>query len=1071
MAKFRDILVYTRQGGNLFENRHHFQLPEKLNNPWPGLAPYTDPYISKNNCLFCGRDKESFEMTRMIDDNLFVTLYGKSGNGKTSLLNAGVFPHLRKMQYVPISIRLGMESSSRTFQDSIIRAIEKHFDSDKIKEFWVIPPMSDRSADNYLWNYFARHHFYADKQRTKPVHPVIVLDQFEEVYKKRKQDADILLRQIHYMMDDIHKLNSCITQDGERYEYEYNFRFVISIREDDLFLLEDSIDNNYMQQMKRTRYRLLPINPQGARDVILKPAEKNHLFAEDEKDKIVETIIAISKGGEKNSPISSNVLSLICNHIYVSYYQVLGGEGQITYKLVEDIVSENPLEKFYLEATKNLTRNERAYLEDNFVAANGRRGIVSLANVENVFKKKIDSLLYGPLKILQEDNGKVELIHDSFCQVLLNHKNKRQERWRNIVEHIAMMMMCLAIFYLSIEIVSFAWSIETRSIIQNVFQFAMNNIPIYLPVFLFVIASTIRYTFPVRFTQFSAFIILLPMFYDLFISTDSATRLSVTYYVIGIVLLAFLTVDYIIVKRKRKQFKPKEELKFWSLFEIWSLRFWLLVYMCLLLYSLMYKSVDGSYTNGEFGYMAMVFMVPLFFSLFNRENWVWIMCALIPISLMVYVTSDIEFLALNNSSFTGYLGFGIISVLFSCFLFWACIAIAESGIKGTIWGIIILLFFFGYYCLFYHNKLLLLAIWCLFFYSLVFLLEETKNIPTILTYVSTFLFTIGLFVFMRGYNPTIAGVFTEKQTSTWRWKNVITYDGEEYRLRDAVTGHDLLGVGFKKYGKNGELKIPINKTVNIGCSVYNPLIEISNDSNELTYYVKPNFEERIASNAVRNRLESQVFSYNRLYLFNMFAGFKQMKDYYPKLCMVQKKLLSKEQQGISEILRTNNDSIIKNDLPRQLCKGLSCSWLYNSIDGAMPAIDSENANCYIVAFVCFLYSYYYEDIFEYQNKDWDGQFELIAQIYLEILEFNRDATPKDEFLQYVLPRLINYYKEAEDHGLKTQLYGKIIRLQQLAINYGLGEEDWAHISLPSPIDIDIKSYYKEFLYREKMKER
>lgn len=165
--RLTDKLFNTHQRHGLTGRQQHFQLPEKLNNPWPGLAAYKDPQQSGTKRLFCGRDKESFEMTRMIDDNIFTTLYGKSGNGKTSLLNAGVFPLLRKMQYVPVSLRLGMEPAGRTFQESIIRAIENQFGKERIEEMWVIEPMQDRSAGEYLWNYFARHRFYADEQQDR----------------------------------------------------------------------------------------------------------------------------------------------------------------------------------------------------------------------------------------------------------------------------------------------------------------------------------------------------------------------------------------------------------------------------------------------------------------------------------------------------------------------------------------------------------------------------------------------------------------------------------------------------------------------------------------------------------------------------------------------------------------------------------------------------------------------------------------------------------------------------------------------------------------------------------------
>lgn len=96
-------------------------------NPWAGLASYEDPEITERKLKFCGRDDESYDVAKLVMGNIFVTLYGKSGIGKTSLLNAGVFPELREEQFTPISLRLGVrdEKEESCFQEIIIKEIEK----------------------------------------------------------------------------------------------------------------------------------------------------------------------------------------------------------------------------------------------------------------------------------------------------------------------------------------------------------------------------------------------------------------------------------------------------------------------------------------------------------------------------------------------------------------------------------------------------------------------------------------------------------------------------------------------------------------------------------------------------------------------------------------------------------------------------------------------------------------------------------------------------------------------------------------------------------------------------------
>ena len=64
-------------------------------NPWPGLSAFTEvlaPY-------FCGRTEETEELFRRVKRKLLTTLFGMSGLGKTSLLQAGLFPILRREGY------------------------------------------------------------------------------------------------------------------------------------------------------------------------------------------------------------------------------------------------------------------------------------------------------------------------------------------------------------------------------------------------------------------------------------------------------------------------------------------------------------------------------------------------------------------------------------------------------------------------------------------------------------------------------------------------------------------------------------------------------------------------------------------------------------------------------------------------------------------------------------------------------------------------------------------------------------------------------------------------------------
>ena len=424
---------------------------ENLNenlNPWAGLASYEDPLTATHKLKFCGREDESYDFAKLVMSNIFVTLYGKSGIGKTSLLNAGVFPQIRENGFTPISIRLGIrdEKEPKSYQSVIIEAIERNIPNHETIN--VIPEQTDAQKSDFLWNYFARHRFYT--ANGEPTSPVIVLDQFEELFRSNRDEVNALLKQLDYLNDKDNSLD-IDEADGKPYRYETNFRFVISIREDDLYRLEDSIDNCYLPALKRCRYRLRSLSDEGAKDVIVTPGKG--LFAAAEKENIVAKIMEIARNEEDGS-INTNILSLVCNRIYVDSRK--NGSLTIGLWVVENFVKGNPFERFYNEATRKLSNKEKSYIEDSLVDSTGRRNSVSesdfLLNVPNG-----EMLLHGDNRILQRTSAssdskhfRVELIHDSFCPPLMGLKEQREKKRKAKIFAglVTILLICIGIIVL-----------------------------------------------------------------------------------------------------------------------------------------------------------------------------------------------------------------------------------------------------------------------------------------------------------------------------------------------------------------------------------------------------------------------------------------------------------------------------------------------------------------------------------------------------------------------------------------------------------------------------------------------
>ena len=79
-------------------------MAEKEHKRYPGTRPFRDDKFDR--MLFKGRNKEIQQLLHLVLAENLVVLFAKSGVGKSSLLNAGIFQLLREKNYFPIRIRM-----------------------------------------------------------------------------------------------------------------------------------------------------------------------------------------------------------------------------------------------------------------------------------------------------------------------------------------------------------------------------------------------------------------------------------------------------------------------------------------------------------------------------------------------------------------------------------------------------------------------------------------------------------------------------------------------------------------------------------------------------------------------------------------------------------------------------------------------------------------------------------------------------------------------------------------------------------------------------------------------------
>src|ERR1043165_4052345 len=88
-------------------------------NPWLGLVSFTE----ETRSYFHGRDEAAAELGRRVQRKLLTVLFGQSGLGKTSILQAGLVPRLRPEGFCPVYVRLDYNPHAPSPADQIKRAV------------------------------------------------------------------------------------------------------------------------------------------------------------------------------------------------------------------------------------------------------------------------------------------------------------------------------------------------------------------------------------------------------------------------------------------------------------------------------------------------------------------------------------------------------------------------------------------------------------------------------------------------------------------------------------------------------------------------------------------------------------------------------------------------------------------------------------------------------------------------------------------------------------------------------------------------------------------------------------
>lgn len=393
-------------------------------NPWPGLDSYTEDVQS----FFCGRASESAHLLRLIRLSPFVALYGKSGLGKTSMLRAGVFPLLRKARFLPVYLRLDYtEGAKQSPLDQALAKLLKVTRDDKGID--AAPPEPGEG----LWAYLQRRERPLWTADNFPLTPVLVFDQFEEVFSRGGSPAHVkrVLDDIADLVGDRLTSELAENQDAARRLnlQSQQYRIVLSFRSDFLAEVE-----SWEQQANLPKHEALHLKAM-TRDTAIDAVETagKAVLEPGVATQIVDFVLARddSDAQDKATHVEPVLLSLCC-------YQLNSRRrrpAKIDSALLAS-VGKNILRDFYNEAMLGIAARVAAFIEDNLIQGGRYRGsyprreaIASGALSEDDLARLTSRrvLRVDP----QADVPRIELIHDRLVGVVREAKDARLERDRN----------------------------------------------------------------------------------------------------------------------------------------------------------------------------------------------------------------------------------------------------------------------------------------------------------------------------------------------------------------------------------------------------------------------------------------------------------------------------------------------------------------------------------------------------------------------------------------------------------------------------------------------------------------
>ena len=387
---------------------------------------FLDPFKLADRAYFFGRDKETKQLYRLVQQTPLLILYGLSGTGKTSLIQCGLAGEFDGPDWLPLWIR-----HQANINDSLQAAIKR------------LLPESEGEIPSQIWQLY--------KHFLRPVY--LIFDQFEELFILGEDgDQKKFIATLKTILDDELPCTILIVIREEYLGRLYPFEKAISSLFDYRLRVEP-MDNANVKTVLRESFQKFNIEVEG----------ENQEQKEERLEEIIKNV-SLERSG-----VELPYLQVYLDQLYHTYPEQRPEKGEswphinITKKAISKFGKIDEVLTKYLD--KQIVRIARLLDLPLDAATNSVKlalnGFVSDEKTKRPVRyKRIDKIIelepaqrihFTPLspqvlslcfdefekaKLIRSEPGSVEIAHDSLAEIIYGWRTDEQRERDNFKNQI-----------------------------------------------------------------------------------------------------------------------------------------------------------------------------------------------------------------------------------------------------------------------------------------------------------------------------------------------------------------------------------------------------------------------------------------------------------------------------------------------------------------------------------------------------------------------------------------------------------------------------------------------------------